>query len=514
MYCVRSAWILIRKLVASEARWPALTSPWPGKRGRPTPRSGKMATVAVVLLLCLAEQGLGAEGGHLLKASSTSGDLVRVTVAIEVGGDLKLNDAGKKVSRLPLKVTGNLLYDEKVIEAGGGTKGSVRTVRYYHQAEAEITIDKNENKSSLDDDSRLIVFESTAGREALFSPTGPLSREQLELVDVPGNSALVAGLLPDKRVKVGESWKHDTTTLARLLGLETVSKSGVKSSLREVAGGVAKLELSGKLSGAVGGVDTQLNLKAKYSFNLSRRRITWLAMSIGETRSIGHAAPGFEVVARLRMLISPLPEAGPLKDDALAGVPLRAKAGTALLAFESRAGGYQLLHDRRWRVISNQGNVTVMRLVDRGELVAQCNISRLPDLPAGKQVQLLELHQNIQKSLGKHFGQFVEASQAKTDAGLRVLRVVAEGVVSELPIRWTYYLFSNETGRRTAAVFTLEGRLIERFNEADQALVSGFQFLDRPQTDTEQPSTAARKQPAKTVVLPNPPTVKRRIRRR
>ena len=112
-----------------------------------------------------------------------------------------------------------------------------------------------------------------------------------------------------------------------------------------------------------------------------------------------------------------------------------------------------------------------------------------PDLPAGKQVSMDELQADIKQSLDKNFQEFLEASQTVTDDGLRVLRVVAAGESSELPIHWIYYLISNDQGRRAAFVFTLEAKLAETFAATDRALTSTFQFGERPATKSPTPSS-------------------------
>jgi len=450
--------------------------------------SSKTAVFAVATCLCAT--GSFAKDLFALKSSRNVGDLARVTVALEVEGQLKLNPDGKKVITAPIKVDGKLCYDERILDVPGrsGANQQVCSVRHYQQAQADIHVGGGKDSPALGEDNRLIVAERSGTETTLFSPTGPLPREQLDLIDVPGNSLLATGLLPGEKVRLGHEWKHEGTVLAGLLGLEAVHQCDVKSRLTEVRQNSAKIELSGHVSGAVGGVASEIDVKAEYRFDLAKRRITWLAMAIKEKRSISHVSPGFDVNARLRMRVAPLDKSPQLTDEALADLPLRPDKGVQMLAFASRHGHFKLLHERRWHVISDIREVTVLRFVDRGELVAQCNISKLPDLPAGKQVPLETFQQDIHKTLGESFRQLVDASQTKTDAGLRILRVAATGSVADVPILWIYYLISNDQGRRVALVFTLESELAERFAAADQALVSSFQFARRPKASELDPS--------------------------
>ena len=46
------------------------------------------------------------------------------------------------------------------------------------------------------------------------------------------------------------------------------------------------------MTGAVGGVASDLEVKGRYKFDLESRRIVWLALLVQERRSIGHVAGG------------------------------------------------------------------------------------------------------------------------------------------------------------------------------------------------------------------------------
>ena len=58
--------------------------------------------------------------------------------------------------------------------------------------------------------------------------------------------------------------------------------------------------------------------------------MTWLAANFHERREIGHAEPGFDVTARLRVAITPQTAADALSDAALRDLPLTATAGATL----------------------------------------------------------------------------------------------------------------------------------------------------------------------------------------
>ena len=360
-----------------------------------------------------------------------------------------------------------------------------RSIRYYDEAAAAIKVDKGGEKPTLEARRRLIVAEKP-GKSApvLFCPASPLSREELDLIEVPGNTLLVDRLLPDEPVAVGDSWPLDKQSLADLLGIDGVSTSDVKATLAEVAAGLADVAASGSLIGAVGGVSTEIELKVRYKFDLEQKRIVHFALLIKEKRSVGHVGPGLDTVAKVLVKISPISGSENLTAEAVASLPPAAAPENLRLRYTAAGGQFGFLHDRRWYLTTEDPKLAVFRLVDQGELIAQCNISSVLAAPK-KALTLAEFQRDVQQSLGKNFGQFVSAGQSTTEAGYTVFRVVVQGNVSKLPIEWIYYLVGDAQGNRVSLAFTLEESLKERFAEADRALAGGMRLAQaKPKAST------------------------------
>ena len=186
--------------------------------------------------------------------------------------------------------------------------------------------------------------------------------------------------MPSGTTKIGGQWPLTDTVVARLLNLEAISQQDVACTLDSVKDNVAIISLAGKVSGAVSGVSSDIELKGKLNFDLSQRAVTWLTLAAKENRAIGHAQPGFDVLTKFRMVSAPTKPIDELSDKALASLKLEPEAAQSLIELNSDAGGFQLLHDRRWSVMLERGDLAVLRLVDRGDLIAQCNITPLAAL--------------------------------------------------------------------------------------------------------------------------------------
>jgi hypothetical protein len=261
-----------------------------------------------------------------------------------------------------------------------------------------------------------------------------------------------------------------------LLGLEAISQQDVTCKLDSVKENVAIVSLVGKVTGAVGGVSSDIELKGKLNFDLKQRAVTWLTLAYKENRAIGHAQPGFEVMTTLRMVFAPAKPVADLTDKALAGLRLKAERAQTLIEFQSESGGFQLIHDRRWSVMLERNDLTVLRLVDRGDLIAQCNITPLPALGKDEDLSLEGFQEDVKRVLGKNFEEIVEASEETGDNGLRLLRVLVAGKAGDLPIQWTYFHMSDAKGHRASLVFTIETSLLDRFASIDREMIANFQF--------------------------------------
>ena len=77
------------------------------------------------------------------------------------------------------------------------------------------------------------------------------------------------------------------------------------------------------------------------------------------------------------------------------------------LALESAAGQFTVQCDRRWHQMNDDPKLLGLRFVDRGDLVAQCNVAVVDKAEPGKHIDLSKFQQEIQQKLGDNFGQFV-----------------------------------------------------------------------------------------------------------
>jgi hypothetical protein len=402
----------------------------------------------------------------------------KVTCQLEIGGELVHLDDGKEHTEKISEVH-KLIYHEKTLAAAADKLGDAITARYYEEVDTTKKVGDDVSKLPLRNDRKLIGAVITDQTALLYSPYGPLAQDELVSIDILGNSLLLDRFLPDKPVAIGDSWKHSDNLIGQLLWLDDVGQSDVQSTLKEVTDQVARFKMSGKVLGIIKGTASEIELEANYRYDRRRNRIDWLGMLVKEQRKSSAKSDGANVVARSQTLIIPREPSKELSDAALKNLSFDAtpeQLQTQLYAKQ----GWEITYDRCWNVYHYLQDKAEMHLLERGDIIARCNISLLPKADPAKLVTLEAYQEELRTALEQvqSFGEFVKAGESATPEKCRLLRVEIRGTVSDLPMRWIYYHLADEQGRQAVFVVVVEEKLYDRLAGKDQKLVDAFRFTE------------------------------------
>lgn len=445
---------------------------------------------------------------HDLSCADAIPEFRRVKIVVESSGHLLVkpvvgavkgkvvNQESAPVRQVPFEVNVTQLFDERIVNQSAD---AAQSLRFYRDFEGQLKIAKTANKPEIAQERRWISARIDAEGRAFFCPLEPLKREELDLVDVPGNPLALNRLAPSKPVKVGDAWTHENSVLETLLGIDQVlEQKELQSKLAEVKNGVAVVSLTGAIVGAVQSARTQIHLQAKYNVDLKSHQVTWFALGMTEKRDLSAAQPGFESSTRIRLATMPIEPIAELDDANKDRMKLDDPLAGKLLTFESAKGGFKFIHDSRWFSMIDREDGSVLRLVDRGDLVAQCTITDLPKLSPGQRTSLAAFQAEIQGKLGKSFQGFVESRETPKENGVTMQRVAATALADDVAVHWIYYLAIRDDGRRVAMMFTYDANMAERFAAADLTLAGSLQLLDG--TPVKAPAAAAQN-PASSTTL-------------
>ncbi|MDR0335896.1 MAG: hypothetical protein LBI18_02290 [Planctomycetaceae bacterium] len=416
------------------------------------------------------------EERFLLKSSRQRGSTDLVETLLEVTGDVKQVSNELKATTDKMEVVAGFRYEERIDQFSLST-GPLVSVRQYNLAKSKMKIGEQIKMPELDEELQTIVCSLEGDKVSLFSPRGSLRGEQLLLVeDLPGNTLTLDRLLPNKEIRIGDTWKISDRVLRSFLSVDAVTESNVEAVLTAVADKMAMVEVVGDVSGVYLGAATEMSIRAKFQFDLTAQRINWLGLLIEENRSIGHVGPGLDLVARLQVKISPIEVPQVLTENLIRTINIKPNDRVLKLKYDGGKGSWRFSHDRDWYVFQDDPHTTILRKLHKGELVAQCNIADMGTVDLKTMTNLDKFKKELADGLGKNFGKIVAAEEHTNKLGYKVFTVLIDGTVEELSLRWIYNLMTDQNGQQSVVVFVVEAEMLEQFADADEVLLQTYQM--------------------------------------
>ncbi len=224
-------------------------------------------------------------------------DFAQVTIELDCGGTMQVRDesqAGTAAAdqaapqSLPMSVSAKLVYDEHRVAPAAGNLAT-RSIRYYSEAAAVLKVEKGGLAPKLSDEHRLVVAEAAnpqtgGGRLSFAAADGLLDREELDLIDITGDSLAVDSLLPNRTVSADATWPADPTTMAAILSMDSVAASQVENVLDKFNRDFALIRIAGAVVGTVDGSATEMEVRGVYLFDCKLQRVTRFNLAVKEKR--------------------------------------------------------------------------------------------------------------------------------------------------------------------------------------------------------------------------------------
>jgi hypothetical protein len=409
-----------------------------------------------------------------LKSGRQKGSTDLVETLLEVTGEAKQITGDVKETKEKMEVVAGFRYEERIDQFS--LAGQLVSVRQYNLAKSKMKVGDSVKMPELASDLQTIVCTADKDKVSLFSPHGSLRGEQLLLIeDIPGNTLTIDRLLPNTEVAIGDSWKISDNVLRSFLSVEAVITSNVEAVLTAVADNMAMVEVVGDVSGVYLGAATEISVRAKFQFDLSLQRINWIGAMIEEHRSVGHVGPGVDLVARLQVKISPIDQPQALTDTAMK-VSTRPTPAVLQLKYDGGKGPWRFSHDRSWYVYQDDAQATVLRKLAKSELIAQCNVADMGTVDLKTMTTIQQFQRDLIAGLGNNFGKIVAAKEYENKHGYKVYKVLLDGMVDDLSLRWIYHLVTDKSGKQSGVVFVVEAAMLDQFADADDVLLDTYRM--------------------------------------
>jgi hypothetical protein len=317
----------------------------------------------------------------------SSGLQYHVETRVTLKGQLRVPVAKDKPPQLMgMRGESKIDYDERNLPADGKT-AEQKTIRLYRTIDFNRTIGDREQQIALRDKVRRLVVMKMNRVKVPFSPDGPLTWGEIDMLRTDIFVPALAGILPDHPVKPGESWKMSDSAVVELTDMEKIERGGItcKFDGETTRNGrkFADISLDGELSGVNEDGPNRQKLSGRLYFDLKTNHICYLSINGEHSLLDKEGKVNGKVSGQFVMARNLNPRNPDLTDAALAKVALEPSADNTLLLYEEPDLGLRLLHPRRWRIGRVQkGQITLDESNGSGLLITVEFPSRVPTAAA------------------------------------------------------------------------------------------------------------------------------------
>ena len=447
------------------------------------------AVWSVALTVAAAQMAVAADA-YSLEEPDTDSRPRMTTIQVAIDGDVVTSSGGGKTLRHDLDASAAYRFTERRLSGAGQDARQFRAVRAFTQAAVRTKISDRLSESSLHPTLRIIAVNGRREGLVRYALNGLLTRDSLDLIDVPGDPLAIVALLPDREVEIGEQWKPAGWAIQMLTAVEAVEESAMTCTLASVEDGLAHVTVSGRVAGVRLGAPSNIDLEGDFEYDIDEKLITTIRLNQTEKAAIGTVTPGIDSQVQVKIERALTESDSGLTDLVLESIPLEPPAERMPLILNAAPWRFRLVHGRNWHVFhasyENTPKVVILRLLEQGSFLCQCNFSPVPSAEPGKHTPLADYEASIQQALGAQFEEFSERGRVPTEDGRKIFRVTAlgnyqlpEGDQTKIvPMSWTYYLVAAPSGRQVSFVFAVEPKMREALANRDARLVESLLFDD------------------------------------
>jgi hypothetical protein len=280
----------------------------------------------------------------------------------------------------------------------------------------------------------------------------------------------------------------DDAAARGLSGYDALAAHALEATLETLDEASAKVQLKGEVRGAVLGGEGVVSCDGWFTFDRKAGRVDRLALNRNEARKPGPVEEGLDIKSSLTVERRAAAADPALSDDALARVPLEPDPRSELLLFQAPDGKCSLRHDRDWHIYWDDSRQTVLKRLDRGEVVAQCNLSVGPDAGKGRHQDLAQFRDDVRRALGRRLVQVLGAGEVDGDpAGGFRYKVGVQGREGGLDVLWYYFLVASPEGDQRLVTFTLPEAQSKAFGDQDLQLVGSLRWKGAAEPPATKP---------------------------
>ena len=425
----------------------------------------------ITIVLFLSGQNAGS-----FKEVPQVDDCLKIELSLNLKGEMKVQRDGKTVA-IPMVATANHHFEERIIHLSASGIAD-KVARNYSKADALFNIEGNKSERTLRKQRSLIVAQRPENSIFVYSPKGPLTREELELTGEHFDTLSIANLIPKGQIPT-EAWKLKDFTVQAVCNFEGLSDHTLTGKVVSNENGIVTFKIEGTATGVESGANVTTTVEATGVWNEKSSKITSLNWKQNDSRDAGPVNPAskteMEIVVKREVLETPQT----LNDAALVSMPQNFDVPNLMtyVEFKDQQGRFDLSISRDWQLVAKTESHLVLRLVEKGDFIAQATVSVWNKAEPGKHLSIAEFKNITERTPGWVVEKDLQEGEVPSgDKGRWVYRISALGQLDNVPTLQNYYVVTSPNGEQVVVTFSLSPKQAEKLGTKDLSLIGSLEL--------------------------------------
>lgn len=433
-------------------------------------RAWQVPAAMLVVLSCVS---VGYGQTCMLAEVVEPGQCFRYSIDMQLNGEMRFQKEGGDV---PIKLSAHAkhLFAERVLSATANL--IQKSARVYETAKLEVQRGTDKSTSELRPSRKLMVAQRPKDQPMTFSPAGALYRHELDLVQGHFDTLSMGGILPGKAIKAGETWKLPNLVAQSLCGLEGMTENKLEGKLEKISGELATLTIQGTASGVETGALIKLTIEAGATYDLQAKRLTRLVWKQKAERDQGPISPASKLEITVTMERKAIEQPNELSDVNLVSVPqgMNPPGPMTNLEYRDPKNRFALLHTRDWYLTAVTSEHTVLRLMDRGDYLAQVTVTPWTKAKKGEHLTPEQFKNAMRATSGWRPERELQSGEVPAE-GKYIYRLSEQGQLDGIQVLQNFYLIASPEGDQVVLTFTLSPKLADKLGARDLSMAASIE---------------------------------------
>jgi hypothetical protein len=440
-------------------------------------RHTKILCLCVLLFLSAVYRQCGHAADISLRIPGDSTRATQINYQLKIQGKM-LTPAESGDLQHDLKSDCTFQFTQRNFSHDFQSLSETRAVRRFADASAVTQVGRDhETTAQLPQSHRLIYVYGSENALQHLSPAVRLTRQQVDLLQLPCDPLTAQGLLPAATVrKPDEKWNTEPWVVPAMAGIEATASQTATCSLKTSSDSTAVIAFEAKAAGAVSGSASSVLISGELSVDRRTGLITVFRATMREERTPGTVSPGLDVTAEIRWTQQQLEDGADLPEK----MPGESPEPEQLLRTLSTPWRLLLLHSRDWHLFHETTDLVMLRMLRDGRLIGQCNISPSPRVPPGTSTDPAMFRDEVQAALVTRKGKLLDEPTATEKNGWHIQRIRATSATDTKTILWDYYLCTVKSGEQFSMIFSHATADDAIFADAPEKILSTLTLQPAP----------------------------------